>query len=97
MLTRKRLGAVSAERLAESRAYDAARQKAWNRDRGECKAAAAFPAVECWGRVDPHHVAPVGRYPELRCDPDNIVCVCRRHHDHIHAHPLQAKEEGLLK
>lgn len=97
-MTRKRLAAESPDRRAERQAYDRAKQAAWTRDNGQCQAAQAWPDIECYGRVDPHHIAPTGIYPELRCVTDNIICVCRRHHDQIHHHePLKAREAGLLK
>ena len=97
MLRRSAIKPVSGDRRAEKAAYDRAKQIAWNRDRGQCQAASAFPEVPCAGRVDPHHVAPTGVWPELRCEPSNIKCCCRRHHDFIHDHPLEARERGLLR
>lgn len=97
MLNRTRLEHWSPKRREQQIAYDRARQAVWNRDGGRCQAATVFPAVECYGRIDPHHIALTGPYPELRCDVDNMICVCRRHHDHIHHHPLEAKKAGLLR
>ena len=96
MLSRTRLAQQSDKRRAESAEYARAKQRAFDRDKGQCQAKDLVPHVACAGRIDPHHVAPQGRYPELRCDVDNIRCVCRRHHDWIGDHPLDARELGLL-
>lgn len=35
-----------------------------------------------WGRKsnDVHHIRPVHLYPELACDPSNLITLCRVHH-----------------
>lgn len=96
---------VSAKRAAEKDAYAAAKREAWSRDGGTCQAAPdrkrgreGWPEIECGGPVDPHHVAPVGQYPKLRCDPDNLLTLCRNHHDAVHHQdPIRARQLGLLK
>lgn len=95
---------VSEKRSAEKDDYDDAKAKAWSRDRGTCQAGPdrmrgreGWPEIECGGRADPHHVAPVGQYPELRCDPANLLTLCRAHHDGVHHQdPVKARELGLL-
>ncbi len=64
------------------------------RDGNQCK----FPDLCMSGddRVDPHHIAPRGRRVDLKYDVDNGICLCRTHHDWVHAHPFEAEELGLL-
>ena len=96
-MRRTPLARVSAKRKDEAHEYDRARTIAFLRDKGVCQAARIWLEVECSGRLDPHHIHPVGRYPELRCDPDNLVTLCRAHHSAAHdADPVRARELGLL-
>lgn len=96
-MRRTSLAHVSKRRSAESVEYRKAKEQAWLRDRGQCQARRIWPEIDCHGRIDPHHVAPTGRFPELRCDVDNLKCVCRGHHDAIHHQdPVRARELGLL-
>lgn len=88
----------SDRRSAERDAYEAAKFQAWSRDRGQCQAERKWPEIECKGRLDPHHIASQGQYPELRCAVDNLVVLCRAHHDAIHQDdPLRARQLGLLR
>ena len=96
-LRRTRLKPVSERREAGRDAYEDAKAAVWARDRGQCQAERRWPEVACGGRLDPHHVWPQGLYPERRCDPDAMLVVCRRHHDHIHhVDPRRARELELL-
>jgi len=38
----------------------------------------------CRGPLDPCHVLPKGKYPDLRDFPHNLLLGCRRHHDYAH-------------
>lgn len=96
-----RLSPVSAKRTAQASEYLAALRIVRRRDCGRCVAGrwagmvtAPFP-TECHGPIDPHHVWPVGRGGP-RCDPENIILLCRAHHDWAHGHPLLARAVGLL-
>lgn len=92
-----RLAQVSEKRQGRSEEYRQAKEAVWNRDRGQCQAQFVWPEVECWGKKDPHHRAPVGLYPELREDPDNLLVLCRAHHMACHNDdPIRARELGLL-
>lgn len=97
MLRRSPLKQVSPKRAAERTEYDRAVQRAFARDRHTCRAATAWPEVACQGRLDPHHIGPVSRFPELRCEVSNLAVSCRAHHDAIHANPVKARELGLLR
>ena len=62
---------------------------------GGCVARRLVPEVPCWGRIDPHHILPRGRGgPDTA---ENLACLCRAHHDWVHAHPAQGYDLGLLK
>lgn len=87
---------LSADRRAAKTIYDYAVQRAFSRARGACQAAQTWPEIGCWGRLDPHHIKPRSRYPELTAVSDNILIVCRRHHDQIHNEPRRARAAGLL-
>lgn len=47
-------------------------------------------------RMDPHHLAPRGRRPDLRYDDSNGLTLCRTHHAWIGDHPIEAEDKGLL-
>lgn len=58
----------------------------------------AVDLFACDGPIDAHHVAPKGKFPELRLDPANGIALCRRHHDWVHNHhPNAARMMGLLR
>lgn len=96
-MRRSRLSPVSARRSDMRVEYERAKMKAWERDRGQCQAAKIWPEVVCAGRKDPHHIRPQGMYPELRADPDNLIVLCRAHHQAVHLQePVKARELGLL-
>lgn len=94
-MRRTALARVSKKRRADHDEYERVVQRVLLRDQG-CRAARRWPEVGCKGRLDPHHIKLQNIYPELRCDPENILTICRAHHDALHAHPKLAKERGLL-
>lgn len=95
-MRRSPISRISRKRKAEADAYDRARTAAYLRDRGECQAKTLWPDVECHGRIDPHHLRPRSRGGAL-ADVENLRCLCRAHHDSVHAYPLRATALGLLK
>lgn len=96
-MSRSRLKPVSDKRRSQADEYADAKATAWDRDRGRCQAERSWPEVACGGRLDPHHIRPVNRFPELRCDPDNLTTLCRAHHDAAHHEdPVRARALGLL-
>ena len=98
MIRRSPLKPVSPKRAAERGEYDRAVQRAFARDRYRCRVVDVWPeSGPCFGRITPHHIAPQGRFPELRCDVDNIMTACLKHNDWVSDHPALAKELGLLK
>jgi hypothetical protein len=43
-----------------------------------------------------HHVAPRSQRPDLKYELDNGKTLCLKHHDWVHAHPVEANRMGLL-
>lgn len=87
--------------------YDEAREFVSRRDRGECyapKLARTLPpedvpfTMECSGRRDPHHVWKTTEGGP-KSDPENIITLCRRHHDWVHTarNRTAALALGLLR
>lgn len=64
------------------------------RDKG-CKGSASIPLLSCWGRLDPHHV--LRKSQGGQDSPENLVTLCRAHHDWVHANPEASRQLGLLK
>jgi len=63
------------------------------RDTFQCQ----FP--KCFTRdrsIDVHHIAMRSRRPDLKYVQSNGICMCREHHQWIHAHSLEAQKMGLL-
>ncbi len=64
-----------------------------------CEFAEAIPEVKCWHpkgeRLDTHEIAQRGTHPGSQYDIEVTRAACRRHHEHLHAHPTLAVERGL--
>lgn len=55
------------------------------RDGGICR--------KCGERgTDGAHIFPKGRYRSMRQNPDNLLWLCRRDHQHFHAHPAEFRD-----
>ena len=54
------------------------------------------PDGACGGPVEGHEVLPKGRGGDW-LDRENVVALCRFHHDFVHAHPAWSERVGLLK
>jgi hypothetical protein len=93
---RKPLKPMSDKRARQLDEYEDACDAALERDSRQCRLAASVRDVKCWGPIDPHHIVPVARSPRLRCDVDNIIAVCRGHHDWIDANMDEATALGWL-
>ena len=48
-------------------------------------------------RIDPHHVNPRSRRPDLKYEISNGICLCRAHHDWVGNNPREAEKIGLLR
>lgn len=88
-----RLRATSTVREAQRDEYAACVANVVRRDGLRCRASGV--ALTCRGRLDPHHVLPVGR-GGARCDPANILILCRAHHDWAHGNPIDAGKLGFI-
>ncbi len=70
------------------------RERVLRRDNG-CVGRRLLPNMQCWPGVDLHHVH---RRSQGGQDVDeNLVCLCRRHHDWVHRNVKDARNIGLLK
>lgn len=63
------------------------------RDRS-CIAERLVPTLNCWGRLDPHHKQRRSQGGEDTIE--NLVLLCRAHHDWVHANPAASLKLGLL-
>lgn len=59
-----------------------------------CVASSFFPPV-CGGAMDPHEPLTRGRGGSI-VDPENLMWICRNHHDYFHAHPMEAEAFGFM-
>lgn len=76
---------------------DRAIAEAKNRDGHRCQAAehGLLVHVECRGPLDGQHVIPRGVRRDLAAEVENIVSLCRGHHDYVGDHPDEARALGL--
>lgn len=64
-----------------------------DRDQGRCQ----FPVrrQKCGSsRTQLHHRRI--RSQGGKDDPDNLILLCQRHHNHVHAHPTESRKSGLI-
>lgn len=91
----KRIAARSEKTLAKlperARVIDAA----WDRDGGRCRARDLVPQIVCGGRLDPHERIPRSCWPGGELVLDNVMLICRRHHEWVDVHPSDAHVLGL--
>ena len=73
---------------------EATREVIAQRDMG-CVGARLIDGVPCWGPLDPHHI--LRRSQGGSNDPENLVTLCRAHHDWVHGHPDASVDLGLLR
>lgn len=92
-LKRTRLRQRSPRREAERDDYAACVAQVARRDGVACKAREVSP---CRGPLDPHHVLPVGE-GGARCDPANVILLCRGHHDFAHQQRAAAEPLGIIR
>ena len=59
----------------------------------------ANPKCAVCGRpaTEVHHIRPRSVRPDLVCDPDNFLAVCKVSHQFIHDHPALSYIRGHLK
>lgn len=51
---------------------------------------------ECWGRLEVHHRVPVRDGGEM-FDPDNLVVVCRGHHEQIEKQSRDQARQAIIE
>jgi hypothetical protein len=62
---------------------------------GGCVARSLVEQVRCAGRIDPHHALMKSQGGKDTLE--DLIAVCRAHHDWIHANPAKSYELGLLR
>lgn len=92
---RSGLSPESPKRKKERAAYRRMKAAVYERDGHTCQAAALVPDVACGGPLDPQHVIPRSAWAGGRLVAENVLCVCRRHHDWIGSHKQAAADLGL--
>lgn len=85
---------VSAKRFAERPSRQAVVEQVFARDR-TCQAAGKVPGVACRGPLDPHEIIPRSAWGQGYLVAENVIVVCRAHHDWIDDNPKLAHEVGL--
>jgi hypothetical protein len=103
----KPLAQVSERRKVENApdgTWTALKRRVKDRDRDPvtglpiCRAAALWPEVTCGGGMyDPHHVHPTGAGGPRICADEDLIVLCRAHHDAVHLWTRKARERGLLR
>lgn len=92
---RSGLSPESAKRKGDRAAYRRMKTAVYERDGHTCQAAALVPDVACGGPLDPQHVIPRSAWAGGRLVAENVLCVCRRHHDWIGSQKQAAADLGL--
>lgn len=92
-MKRSRISPYGARSKARAAALRACYDEVDFRSQGHCEARVAGVCVG--GGVDHHHVGPRSTWPELVCDPRNVLVVCRPCHDWIGGNPADAEKLGL--
>lgn len=101
-LQRTPLSPMSKRRRGESQERRDVLDRIRRRDRNRCRATdllrtAGLAGWEvCDGPLDGHEIVPRSRWRDGYLVDENVILVCRRHHDWIHAHPVTARTLGLL-
>lgn len=89
----------SDKRVAEDRERERAKVVVRHRALGGCEVAGVMGRLglgRCMGPFDFHEVLTRARGGSIT-DPDNILMVCRFHHDWITDHPVEAAAHGLVR
>jgi hypothetical protein len=59
--------------------------------------AAPILGTPCWGPLDPHEPDQRSHDKNAWLNAEQVVAICRGHHDWAHNHPAAAYELGLLR
>lgn len=92
---RRRIAPRSSKREAQRDERAAVVEAAYFRDGRDCVARVSVPQIRCGGRLDPHEVIPRSAWPGGALVLENVVTICRRHHDWVGDHPELAHDVGL--
>jgi hypothetical protein len=86
---------MSARRRAEIPERTAVVLAALERDRYRCQAPPLVPEIRCAGPLDPHEIIPRSAWHAGYLRLDNVMILCRAHHDWVGDHPDLAHRAGL--
>lgn len=92
---RKALPAMSAKKQLRIAARQVVVELVSRRDHHRCQARHLVTNVSCGGHLDPHEIIPRSAWQLGYLEVDNVVMVCRRHHEWIDNHPDEAFALGL--
>ena len=81
-----RKGDTEANRLRGKRAWRKVKQLANDRDGHMCELCLAEGVISMEG-LETHHIVPIAEASELAYDVDNLVTLCRRHHEYAESIP----------
>lgn len=95
MKRRKWISPRSARAIERGPERHRVRTAALVRDRDRCQAEHRVPEVRCGGPLDPHELVPRSAWAEGQYVLDNVLTVCRRHHDWIDDNPAAAHDRDL--
>lgn len=65
------------------------------RDGNKCQWVIFGPCATGDNRIDPHHIAPRSRRPDLKYEVSNGIALCRTHHNWVGDNPIAAEKIGL--
>lgn len=84
----RRPNPMSDRRRAELPDRHAVVEQAMERDRRQCQAKVRgiVTEVRCWGPLDPHEIIPKSAWRAGWLVLDNIIILCRAHHDWTEEH-----------
>jgi hypothetical protein len=94
--SRARLKPMSVKRRRDLVKRKAVREFVLGRD-GGCVARDKLPQIACSGVLDVHELVRRSQWRAGWLVADNAIVLCRAHHDWCHAHPLEARNLGLLR
>lgn len=88
-----RLGRKPFKKKREPPALTKVKRQVRERDNFTCQ----YPQCGKHGKsIDVHHIAKISQRPDLKFDPDNLICLCREHHDWTDHNRAKAIKLGLL-
>lgn len=91
----KRLSPRSKRREREAAERRVVVMLALARDRRTCRAASLVPEVGCAGPLDPHEIIPRSAWRAGYLELDNVITICRAHHEWVGDQPDEAERRGL--